>query len=484
MPNPEENTDESKTQESNPQEVSASEANAPESHPQEAKTEESNPQPLQALTFCEERGAFLREHLNRQKEIHVVGLGLFGGNLSLIQYLAAKGKRIILWEKKGPQDLSASWTKLSSYHDQITCHWECEAMNLPKNELIFLSPAVPPSSEALVGIDSKNISSEIEISMLLLAKGHSRAHFVTGSVGKSTCATLWARALGVDVFGNIGKSLLDTMKPEQRKLPKECIVEISSFQLHYLKWAKVTPSSFLLTPVSDHHGDWHGGVEAYQAIKYDAVKAWREQGIPGFITEKDQALSEGEDDIIIPAECMLLGGHNLENANAVREVCKRIERWSPTARQAICSFPGLEHRLEVCSNDAFDRRYINDSKATSPGAVIEALKSIRTPCALILQGQCQAIDYIPLLRFAQEKNSQIFLVGGMQKLHGLIESDKGFMTCYEDLASLFEDFYPTASGDILFSPGAPSYDQYNNYEERGDHFKALVQDFLGEAPEL
>jgi len=403
-----------------------------------------------------------------EKPIHIVGLGRFGGNLALIEHLAQKGHRLVLWESSSAASLEPSWQKLSNWHAQIEVHWSEPEPCLPQDDWIFITPAMPFQHQSLKSISSYYLSTELELSLSLAELHHIRIHAVVGSVGKSTCAALMGTALEVPVVGNIGLSLLPLLINEA---PKEVILEVSSFQLHYLQPTQWQPSSYLLTPIRDHHSDWHGGLEAYQNCKLDWIQKWKDASVPGIILnqlEIDQTLFQSN-----PPK--LIGQHNLHNLSAVWAWLIKLNRADEPALKRCMNFKGLPHRLELCfANDQL--KSYNDSKATSPTAVIEALNAFEHVELLILHGNLKTISYDNLIQTLLKKCTTIWLIGGMKNLCDVSKYSK--FKIYATLDHAFELGELPTHGVILFSPAAPSYGDYANYEHRGDHFKTLLNRYL------
>ena len=428
--------------------------------------------------FSASRWAFLKQRLDdRSRCLHVVGLGAFGGNLALVKYLLSCGHRIELWEKKGPDDLAESRQALGDWGDQLSIHWHSEPQ-LPKDDLIFLTPAMTPSHASLREISPDHLSTEIELALAIAADKKVVIHAITGSVGKSTSACLMAQALDCEVYGNIGRSLLSEPEP----WPRELVLEISSYQLHYLQFSQWCPSSGLMTPLRDHHAAWHGSVAAYQNCKLDAMNSWA-KSVP--CTWAEELRSTGAELSISSDELKalwqgrtlnLLGQHNQQNALAVSQHCAIMGRLDKAALERMEAFPGLPHRLELCLKSG-PYRCINDSKATSPGAVIQALHSVDMGCWLILQGVPTG-DPVEMLELAQARCARVIFIGGMQAIQSRITWNRLKPEIWADLESFFQSC-SALQADLLFSPGGPSYDQYLNYEKRGEHFSQLCRDVLG-----
>lgn len=413
---------------------------------------------------AQRRQALLERIHTPSAPLHIVGLGRFGGNISLIQYLAQQGHQLILWESSSKDSLRDSWNKLIAYHNQIEVHWSNSQPKLPTNDWIFITPAMPFNHPSLEQISKFYLSTEIEVSLSMAENHDVDFHAILGSVGKSTCASLLARALKTEVVGNIGKSFLECLPNP----PSELVIELSSFQLHYLKPTKWIPKSFLVTPIDDHHSDWHGGLAAYQNAKLDWVRSWQMKNIPGVFL-KDTLV---DPDLFEKQKPKLIGQHNYNNLQAVWALTKTLGRQNENIKESLLSFTGLPHRLELCL-DTPELKCYNDSKATSPSATLEALSSFEHVDLLILQGQKKDLDYSQLLNKAKKNCDMIWLVGGMREIFQNANADSNIFS-FENLEEAFSNTNLPVSGNILFSPAAPSYGDYENYEQRGEHFKALI----------
>lgn len=425
-------------------------------------------EPLKRIYFCPKRLSFILNQLHQKNPIHVWGLGSFGGNIALIKWLAKQNTKIVLWEQKKQKDLSASWQQLKKYHHLIDAYWQINTPSLPSDHLFFINPAIAPSHPTLKGVDRYLISSEIELSILLLAQQKSLVHVIFGSVAKSTCATLLSIGLDCKVYGNIGHSILN-----EQDTPAECVLELSSFQLHYLQHSRFIPTTYLFTPLGAQHADWHGSLENYHQSKLQYLHAWRES-IPGFdMNQNDLTYPE------LSITPKLLGSHNYDNIKSVLQHMSSFRDDHIKSQKKLCKFKGLKHRLEIIY-ESNSQRFINDSKATTIEAVQKALTIIRPDSILILQGSPKSLEHFKLLIPYIKHCRCICLISGMKILTSLrwpteIEL-KSYITLKECIGQLKKD--QIIFKDLLFSPGAPSYDQYLNYEQRGNDYRELVLQYF------
>lgn len=423
------------------------------------------PKKLKYLSVNSQRAAFLNSQLEKTRTVQVWGLGTFGGNLSLIKYLCKQGYLINLYELKSKEDLKESWDKLLKFHDSIRVTWNCSHPKVLPNQLLFISPAVKPNHSCLLNIPSELISTEIELSLCLLAAIKKNVHVIIGSVGKSTCASLLAKALETKVYGNIGNSILESLT----NIPDNYIVELSSFQLHYLRLLEFIPTSYLCTPIKNNHAEWHGGINEYILAKQQPLSFWKKNGTIGFDMNNED-LSERTS-----LNLKIKGNHNLNNARAVVDLLKRLDLMNEKAKGNIENFPGLKHRFEIVIENQ-GLCFINDSKATSPEATLSALESVNNNCILFLQGVPLDGCEDKLLKIINEKCHTLVLVSSMQKLFSKginnVQIER-FNTLTEAFKSI--RWFSFSKAEILLSPSAPSYDQFKNYEERGELFSQLAK---------
>lgn len=419
---------------------------------------------MKPFSINQERKKYVLDAVETGDTFQVWGLGSFGGNLNCIKYLCEIGKKVRLFEQKKREELKDSWDLLKPYHHLIDDHWEQDVVCFDRNFLLFITPAIPPHHENLVDFPEDKVCIELELALCLIDEKETGIHTVIGSVGKSTCASLMAHILNTRVYGNIGRSFIEDIDI----LKESCVLEISSFQLHYMEQLEYIPSSFLCTPIDDHHANWHGGVEAYQQTKLKAVKRWMQTDCP-FVNMNQEEFVEPYQGSI-----SMLGEHNRLNANAVKLLLMQNGVDEFKINEGIQNFKGLEHRLESVVAKPFT--IINDSKATSMNACIEALKCFRKSVTLILHNFNEENCIGEFLELIQNNQHKLILIAK----DAVVDTEVN-KTYYENLESFFKQEVWNEYGEgsvLLFSPSAPSYGQYKHYAERGDHFKKLVTEYI------
>lgn len=316
---------------------------------------------------------------------------------------------------------------------------------------------------------------------------------ITGTNGKSTTTTLVSHILNADlerakqeskalVGGNIGVPVLDLLEAEQRKEVAVYVLELSSYQLGIVNSLTLDVAVFLnITP---DHIDYHGSFEAYRDAKekiYEFSKvAIRPMDLE--ISQEIQSLQE---------KCYLKGDHNLQNMQAAYEICKCLGVCSEIIYEAISTFKGIEHRQEIVfENDLM--MIINDSKATNADATETALKAFeKHPVFLMLGGIVKEGGILSLKSYLKDVE-RIYLIGQAQEMFLSqlksmeIDDDKVVECCTLEKAveESLKDIQQFEMCDVkpvlLFSPACASFDQFLNFENRGQQFKEFIKKGLSE----
>ena len=351
--------------------------------------------------------------------------------------------------------------------------------HLDEVRTVVKSPGIRPSVELVRAARQRGLEvvGELEIAWRLLPNEFIA---VTGTNGKTTTTALLGdihRRAGIphQVAGNIGtalSSLVATIAPDV-----VVICECSSFQL--ADSVAFSPECALLLNVGADHLNWHGTLDAYRAAKQrifdnqdSADVAVVPRGYPGKLRA-----TRIEYEPASPSEVRLRGRHNLENAGAARAVARARGVDEDAISRALASFAGVPHRLEeVAVVDGVT--YINDSKATNVESTHAALEACEERVRLILGGDDAKGEDFGLLRDpVAAVCSAAYLIG---EAAPRLRAALGRLVAVEDCGDLGQALERAAAeaepGDIvLLSPACASYDQFRNFEERGDCFRDLVE---------
>ncbi|MDE0918837.1 MAG: UDP-N-acetylmuramoyl-L-alanine--D-glutamate ligase [Arenicellales bacterium] len=439
------------------------------------------------------------------KNAVVVGLGATG--FSVARYLFGRGMQVTVVDAQLNPPLAMQLAKIAPGIDIRT--GGSDINNLRSADVLIISPGV--ALDHPIVRKAQDIGIEIVGDIELFARAVAAPVIgITGSNGKST-VTQWLAVLlrvaghKVLVGGNIGPPALDLLADE---LPECYVLELSSFQLESTQSLCLRAGAIL--NVTPDHLDRYVDLSAYQAAKWRIAKGSQTLVInrqDPFLVQQaanysgalvtfgldapsgpndlgiirahgDDWLTRGDERLISVTEISLIGRHNLANALAAMALALEFTRLTP---QALCSglraFDGLPHRCEVVG-DWRGIRWINDSKGTNVGATIAALEGLDRPVVLIAGGQAKTSDFSGLSSALSERATHLVVFGQDAKhIARSVDASIG-VTQVEQLAQAIDVAAGAAHrGDvILFSPACASYDQFDNFEHRGDVFRQLVKE--------
>ena len=344
------------------------------------------------------------------------------------------------------------------------------------------SPGVPGETRLVVAARARGIPvwSEVELASRLL---ESPIVGVTGTNGKTTTTELLGAMLSAPTAGNVGRALSELVGASDPEEPIVC--ELSSFQLEDIDTFR--PWIAVLLNLEPDHLDRHGSIEAYRAAKLrlfenqtseDVAIVPRGFGpIPG---EGRRVEFSAEDEL--PAEPLIPGAHNRENAAAATAAARAAGRSDDEIAEVLRSFPGVPHRLELVAERA-GVRFVNDSKATNTAAARRALAAYDAPLHLILGGSLKGERFDGFAADVARANVvTAYLIGEAAEP---LAADLGYVGVLFLISTTLARAVTEAAAAarpgelVLLSPACASYDQFRDFEHRGEEFGRLVQN-LGE----
>jgi UDP-N-acetylmuramoylalanine--D-glutamate ligase len=450
----------------------------------------------------------------KDKRVLVVGLGRSGVASAL--FLKAHGARVTVSDTKSGDELCNEIPTLLDHGITVETGGHGER-TFRGQDLIVVSPGVPVDAPALVQARALGgeVIGEIELASQFLP-GPMVA--ITGSNGKTTTTTLAGEILAAGGFptlvgGNIGTpaiSLVERAKPET-----VIVLEVSSFQLETIQ--TFHPKVAVVLNVTPDHLDRHKTFEGYtdakarmfenqlsgdfavlnaddptfvaMAQRTKARVFWfsRQKEVRQGVWVRDGNIlfrrgdERNEQREIMPvSEIPLKGAHNLENVLAAACAGVLMGCEAKKIRQAVHDFKAVEHRLEfVATIGGVD--YYNDSKATNVDATIKALESFPANIHLILGGKDKGSDYTVLSELLQKRVKSVYTIGAAaEKIESQIASSRSanFEVVHaETLENAIRKAHAVAApGDVvLLAPACASFDQFKNYEHRGQVFKEIVR---------
>ena len=436
------------------------------------------------------------------KTVLVLGLARTGSECA--RFLVNEGANVLVSDRRSEQDLASEMTSLADLPIRYLLGGE-EREWLTGVDWVVPSPGVPQDNRLLKEAAKQRIPvlSEIE-----LAYRFFRAPLmaITGTNGKSTTTTLvgeMLKASGRKVFvgGNLGAPFIGALSGDW----EWGIIEVSSFQLEWVE--EFRPRIAALLNLTEDHLDRYPDFQTYSAAKErifaaqtaadvailnrDDPLVWtiraqvRARVVSFGFAEVNNGVFAAADEIIwrdgsseerfpLP-HVKIQGVHNKENMMAAVAVAKSAAIEREVIQRTLEAFPGLEHRLEfVRQKDGV--RYYNDSKGTNVGAVVKSVAGFSAPVILLAGGVDKGGDYGVLRDGIKQKVRRLILFGAAKQIIAAALGDLTETVIVNDIQSAVRDAAAHAQpGDVvLLSPACSSFDQFQNYAERGKVFKALV----------
>lgn len=447
------------------------------------------------------------------KKILILGLGLNRGGVGSAKFFAKQQTEVRVTDLKTQEQLKPSLRLLKNFHNITYILGEHRFEDIDWADIIIKNPSIKPDNPYLQYAVKNGKRVETDMGIFLQYVDPEQIIGITGTKGKSTTASLIYEILKKSgtcraVFaGNIGKSVLDTIP----RITKNTLVvlEVSSFQLEAYAAHKVSPHRAVITNIFPDHLNYYSIMKNYIKSKQVIEKyqtrgdsIFIKKGDPvtdraGFLQGKGEVHYFSNNDLPKNFSPFLLGEHNKDNIAAAISVAKTFGIPEKDALTIAKRFRGVEFRLQKIGEYKGVKIY-NDSAATNPDSTIQALKTYPNSI-LICGGMNKGLDYEDLARAIDNHAKKVFMIKGdatqeiLQLLWGAnwgVEGDKhttfslttnANVKQYTDLKELLIDVRKEAGpGDtILFSPGATSFNLFQNEFDRGKKFNKAVRKIFG-----
>jgi UDP-N-acetylmuramoylalanine--D-glutamate ligase len=349
-------------------------------------------------------------------------------------------------------------------------------------DVLVKSPGVPGEVPLVTAARTRGVPvwSEVELGARLFPSNPIVG--VTGTNGKTTTTELLGavfRAAGrpVEVAGNVGAPVTG-LEPEADAW---LVLELSSFQLEDVH--ELRPRVGVLLNLEPDHLDRHGDLDAYRRAK---LRLFARQGegdaavVPrgfGPVPGAGRLVEFGREDAL-PAEPLIPGPHNRDNAAAATAAARAAGIEDDAIAAALRSFPGVPHRLEPVG-EVGGVRFVNDSKATNTAAARRALTAFDAPLHLILGGSDKGERFSEFAEDVAEADvAGAYLIGETAPAlaDALGAAGVPFRHCGTLEVAVAEAARAASPGEVvLLSPACASFDQFANFEERGEAFRELVR---------
>lgn len=408
---------------------------------------------------------------------------ILGGGISgrgAYRLLTSKKELCLLLDRKH-KEISAK------YH--IKCNPDSD-LSLVSSELkgVIVSPGVKSDHPILLKAKEKKIQilSEIDLALQYFS---GTLICVTGTNGKSTTASMIYHILAqngirAQIAGNIGLSLAQLIS--ENKSPIDVLVlELSSYQIEYSD--AIRPAAVVFTSFSQDHLEWHGTIKNYFLAKWKLTKSLANSGllildesVKPYINEYCAKLPEcsveypGSETLIKSLSHKLLP-HDTRNAIKSSYLVNKLFNLSVSdITKALNSFKFLPHRFEKFMETTNGFFFINDSKSTNVDSTLCALESLSAPAILMLGGRAKKESFSPIARY-KSKIKRILCFGESRDFIASHLEDEFFISKHDNLKEAIESLKETSlTNDILLSPGCASFDEFNNFEDRGNFFKSYT----------
>ena len=425
------------------------------------------------------------------KRVTVAGLGRFGGGIEVSRWLVAQGARVLVTDRDPAEKLADSVKKLDGLPIEFRLGEHREA-DFTSTDLIVTSPAIPPHNEYLRAARDAGVPVTTEIRLFVERCPCARTVGVTGTKGKSTTTAMIGDILHTRfttwVGGNLGGSLLSKL-PEMRR-DDVLVLELSSYMLEHLRPMRWSPHVAVVTMISPDHLEWHGSFDAYVDAKKNLVRFQAPGRVAALNAEDAHAdafarMTQGTVIRIVahdqaPFELALVGGHNQLNAQLAFTAANALGVSREEASRALREFRGLPHRLQVvCERGGV--RYVNDSIATIPEAAVAANRAFPTGTVIqIVGGYDKHLDMRAMCRTLARNCKAVLTIGALgpalaAQMREASDRRAAIHECGDLWTAVSTARHIASAGDVvLLSTGCASYDQFDNFEARGDAFARLV----------
>lgn len=437
------------------------------------------------------------------KDKNILILGMARSGISIAKLLAKYNNKIVITDLKEQKEEIVKELEALNIKIIISNHQE-ELVN-DSFDYVIKNPAIRRDNAAVIKAKGLGIPviNEIEASYYFLPKDV-KIITITGSNGKTTTTTMVYELLKhsshtVHVGGNIGiplSSFVEDIKPNDI-----LVLEISDHQLCDMYHFKSDIS--VLTNLSETHIDFHGSYEIYKQTKkkifnhhtekdiailnksnidvMNLTKDIEDQKIYFSSTEvadaylkNNQIIYNGEA-ILDCKDIRVKGNHNYENIMVAIIIAKMFSITNEQIKDFFSKFVGVEHRIEYVKT-VNGRQFYNDSKSTNNTATITALKSFKDPTILLMGGLDRNISFDEISHYLNHVKAIICFGETKYKLEEFAKKNHKEVFVVNTLTEATKKAYEISNqGDIiLLSPTCASWDQYPDFETRGNEFKTII----------
>ena len=456
----------------------------------------------------------------KNKKVTVLGLGLHGGGVGIVKFLANHGARVVVTDLKNKEQLQTSLEKLKGLKNVEYVLGQHRNEDFVKTDMVIKNPSAKWDSPHIKLALENKIPVEMD-SSLFFRFCKNPIIGITGTKGKTTTSSII-----FEILKSAGKkpikvgsgqvSVLDKLDV----LEKDCVVvfELSSWRLSALKKEKMSPQIAVITNILRDHQNYYKSMNDYIADKkniflfqksgdfliandesekiremYPEIKSQmfkfslKSSGEDKSIFVQDEAIfiNDGIDvkKVIEVRDIKIPGKHNISNIMAAVGACYAFGIKVEEIRKAALNFSGVPHRLEFLRTFK-GAKYYNDTAATIPDAAISSINCFSNPIVLIAGGEDKGLEFVDFGKEIVEKVKKLVLLKGSATEKLLLEIKKndtqGEFSEIPVVDSMekavLEAEKMAVEGDVvLLSPGAASFGLFLNEFDRGDKFREAVK---------
>tara|TARA_Y100001970_G_scaffold216522_1_gene264995 strand:+ start:456 stop:1853 length:1398 start_codon:yes stop_codon:yes gene_type:complete len=461
----------------------------------------------------------MKENINIKKLNYVIGLGKSG--FWAAKYLNSKKKKVIVIESKNSKEITNYKNELENIGVEVYTNTSFEFKifipQIDKIECIVISPGISLENKTIIQLKHKGIKIIGEVNLGWNDLKSIKWVGITGTNGKTTVTDLLSHILcsnniNAPAAGNIGIPICKYAYQQNKNIKLDWLVaELSSYQIEIS--AKIKPKIGIWTTFTPDHLERHKTIKNYFNIKNKLLKdseyriynhddrklressnllckgIWITSNSNTGINSKcdywisnDRFVMEKEIKLFHLNIFKLRGKHNIQNLLMATAAARKIGLSGLQISQSLKSYKELPHRLEtIFKNKTLE--IINDSKATNFDSTIASINSINQSSILISGGRIKNGNYKSWVDKLIEKTDAIFLYGESAEVIRQYLMEGGYKNnifVFNTLKEVVKDVIQFAKNEnkkiILFSPSCSSFDQFKNYEERGNIFKSLVSE--------
>ena len=458
-------------------------------------------------------------HSSKRKNINlVIGLGKSG--FWAAKYLRSINKRVIVWESKDGIEFLERKTALEELNIIVSLNKEFvfEEIQpfLKEIESVVVSPSIPYDHTTIIELKKKGITVIGEINVAWKTLKDTNWIGITGTNGKSTVTHLLSHilcntGLYAPFAGNIGTPLCKYAYSKKYEKIDWVVAELSSYQIEISP--EVKPNIGIWTTFTEDHLVRHKTLENYFNIKKSLLEKsdfriynyddenlrnhYSSLSKGGWITTSldksdfiqcdywidDQAFIIERGKRLFKLENFSLKVmNNLQNHLLVIPAARKVGLTGKKIKDSLSNYKQLPHRMETIYKNN-DLEIINDSNATNFDSSIAGINSIEGQIIIISGGRLKGNEYDEWIKVLKKKVKCVFLFGESSKVLKKALINEGFKKDIFEFSELkdllnfvFHYLQNNRVETLLFSPSCSSFDQYKNYEERGDHFKKLIRE--------